>query len=391
MKKTILTLVLACGIIGTSFAQNKFSVTQLSNAKNMYEGNQTGFVGIGNASPQSNLLIQNFTGEGNLPAYAVLQVVNANYTYTDQYASHIGIPTSVNSFIVQNYQSGFGAGNGGGEGGSGNGQPNPTTALVVKDNGYVGINTYTPQAMLDVQGSAIISDNVTAGGDIAVAGSGYVMGRMGIGTASPGAALDVVGNTLISGKVGIGTTSPSAELDVVGNVRINDHDMYLRPDANHGLGWYGTGKLWNGSAIDGPVLYGFAGGALGTNNQGITKTALTWSSNGRVSVGSQIPNGSYTDWLLSVNGNIVCRKVQVQISSWADKVFDKSYSLRPLAEVEDYIVKNKHLPEIPSEKEAIDKGIDLGDMNKLLLQKVEELTLYVINQQKEINFLKNKY
>ena len=62
----------------------------------------------------------------------------------------------------------------------------------------------------------------------------------------------------------------------------------------------------------------------------------------------------------------------------------------PLNELENFITKNKHLPEVPTTNEAIEKGIELKEMNILLLKKVEELTLYVIQQQKEIQKLKNK-
>jgi hypothetical protein len=125
------------------------------------------------------------------------------------------------------------------------------------------------------------------------------------------------------------------------------------------------------------------------NTSGTASEKFTVFGDGRTVIGGKVPNGNYWDYMLSVNGNIVCRKVQVQISSWADRVFDKSYSLRPLAEVEDYINQNKHLPEIPSEREAIDKGVDIGDMNKLLLQKVEELTLYVIKLERELKKVQN--
>jgi hypothetical protein len=80
----------------------------------------------------------------------------------------------------------------------------------------------------------------------------------------------------------------------------------------------------------------------------------------------------------------------VEITDWADKVFEKHYQLSSLNDVENYIQKNKHLPLIPTECEAIENGVDLGEMNKLLLQKVEELTLYTIQLHKDIELLKAK-
>lgn len=78
------------------------------------------------------------------------------------------------------------------------------------------------------------------------------------------------------------------------------------------------------------------------------------------------------------------------VNSWADFVFDKSYCLRPLSEVHTFIEVNKHLPDVPSAKEVAEKGYSQHEINKALLQKVEELTLYILEQQKEIDALKEK-
>lgn len=90
-----------------------------------------------------------------------------------------------------------------------------------------------------------------------------------------------------------------------------------------------------------------------------------------------------SDYRLAVEGIVGARKVKVTQESWADFVFDSQYQLPTLLEVELFIQKHKHLPEIPSANEVLEEGIDLGDMNKKLLQKVEELTLYVIELKKE--------
>lgn len=77
-------------------------------------------------------------------------------------------------------------------------------------------------------------------------------------------------------------------------------------------------------------------------------------------------------------------------SSWSDYVFQKNYNLRPLIEVEQFIKEKKHLPDIPSAKEVAEEGYSQHEMNKVLLQKVEELTLYVIELEKQVNALKAK-
>jgi trimeric autotransporter adhesin len=77
-------------------------------------------------------------------------------------------------------------------------------------------------------------------------------------------------------------------------------------------------------------------------------------------------------------------------TAWSDFVFNKDYSLMPLDKVEEFVKDNKHLPAIPTQKEVNSDGIDLASMDAKLLQKVEELTLYVIQQQKEIDELKKQ-
>lgn len=92
---------------------------------------------------------------------------------------------------------------------------------------------------------------------------------------------------------------------------------------------------------------------------------------------------------LFVSGKIYTTEVYVQASVPApDYVFEEDYQLTKLDELENYLEENKHLPGIPSGKEMETNGFSLSEMNLLLLKKVEELTLYVINQQKEIDALK---
>lgn len=101
---------------------------------------------------------------------------------------------------------------------------------------------------------------------------------------------------------------------------------------------------------------------------------------------------------LTVDGHAIFKKVIVTQSNWADFVFDDDYRLKSLDEVEAYIEENNHLPDVPSEQEVIENGISLGDMDAILLQKIEELTLYLIklenkNQEleKQIHTLLNNY
>lgn len=111
--------------------------------------------------------------------------------------------------------------------------------------------------------------------------------------------------------------------------------------------------------------------------------------NSFVGIGTSSFVDSTDVYRLSVNGAIRAHRVKVY-TDWADYVFYKNYELPKLEEVEEYIENNGHLKDIPSAEEVEKNGIELGEMNKLLLQKIEELTLYVIELNKEIKELKSQ-
>ncbi|WP_114938424.1 hypothetical protein [Mucilaginibacter endophyticus] len=95
-------------------------------------------------------------------------------------------------------------------------------------------------------------------------------------------------------------------------------------------------------------------------------------------------NTKAATYALAVGGKAIAEAVTVQMQSgWSDYVFEKAYQLPSLTEVKTYIDQNKHLPDVPSANEVAKEGIDLGEMNKLLLKKVEELTLYLIEKDKK--------
>lgn len=100
--------------------------------------------------------------------------------------------------------------------------------------------------------------------------------------------------------------------------------------------------------------------------------------NGNIGFGTLEPTEK-----LSVNGNIRAKEIKVESSNWPDYVFSSSHEKPSLKDLEIYINDNKHLPEIPSAKQVEDEGLSLGEMNALLLKKIEELTLYMIEQDKK--------
>jgi hypothetical protein len=200
-------------------------------------------------------------------------------------------------------------------------------------------------------------------GNLFTNGNNWTVGTLtNDGNASFNSNVNIASNAIVSGSVGIGTSTPAVALDVVGDAHVSN------------------------------IVY--SNGAIMTGNVSTTQSLSVGSSaiiSGTVQIGTTKPvTSAYTPFMLSVAGNLVAQNVQVETTDWADYVFDKSYNLPPLSDIETYISQNKHLPEIPSECEVIEKGVNLGEMNKLLLQKVEELTLYMIQQQKEIDALKEK-
>ncbi len=91
---------------------------------------------------------------------------------------------------------------------------------------------------------------------------------------------------------------------------------------------------------------------------------------------------------LAVNGNIRAKEIKVEMANWPDYVFAPEYQNTSLAELEKFIKMNKHLPDMPTAKEVEEHGVSLGEMNKVLLKKVEELTLHLIEKDKDIQLLK---
>ncbi|SUJ02434.1 Uncharacterised protein [Sphingobacterium spiritivorum] len=92
---------------------------------------------------------------------------------------------------------------------------------------------------------------------------------------------------------------------------------------------------------------------------------------------------------LEVNGNIRAKEIKVETTNWPDYVFEEDYRLTPLTEIESFIKANKHLPDIPSAQQIAEDGMSVGEMNKLLLKKVEELTLHLIEKDKKIEIQDN--
>ena len=162
------------------------------------------------------------------------------------------------------------------------------------------------------------------------------------------------------------------------------------------------GKNGTGLTINKYGRMGIGGSPSGTNRLAVTgNSAFTGSVSvsGTVTaeelqttddaeIGGQLIVGS--GFRCTTTGQVRAKEVRVTLTGWSDFVFDEGYRLPSLPELERYVKENRHLPDIPSESEVRQGGVDLGEMNALLLQKVEELTLYIIDLQKQIDELRTK-
>lgn len=186
-----------------------------------------------------------------------------------------------------------------------------------------------------------------------------------------------------SGNVGIGTTNPAAMLQV-GSGAASLH-AYNGESILFKSGW-GDRSLMEIHSPEGGNRFVFQ-----SLNQAFylasldQKPLLMQTTGGSVVVGGDIAPAGYK---LAVAGPMIAESVTVRLkSNWPDYVFEKSHKRVSLPDLEKYIDVNKHLPEIPSASDVQKNGIDLGEMNTRLLKKIEELTLYIIEQDKQMRVL----
>ncbi|MBK8608624.1 MAG: hypothetical protein IPL84_01355 [Chitinophagaceae bacterium] len=254
--------------------------------------------------------------------------------------------------------------------------------MIIDENGLIGIGTSTPSSTLTINSTNPILQMRNGNID-----KGFVQ--------------------IVNDDIKIGTNLSNTAGNFI--VRTGGTDrLFINDQGQIGIG---TNDLWNGSVltIDGVnntgknyVNYRYDGvNYLSTKVEPYTSTQQflgNYVIKGFVGTGIQVSNYSdvaiggttmATGYQLSVHGKVIgIEFTTLPINNWPDYVFEKRYKLMPLAEVSDFIKANNHLPNIPAASEIEKNGIQLGDMSRRLTEKVEELTLYVIQLQEQINDLK---
>jgi len=260
---------------------------------------------------------------------------------------------------------------------------NGLTRMTVTSAGDVGLGTTTPGAELDIFSpdnlARIIMKNPasTNGANFRLNGL-----ELSILNRDAGPLFFATSNLermriTPSGDVGIGTTAPAHKLDVRGNMRLgngSEFEQDIHFWSGNGSWQVGTNDAGNGALNNQFYIYDDAVGQYRLTVQ---------RSTGYVGIGTTTPQSA-----LAVNGKITAKEVEVTLAGFPDYVFEPDYDLMTLEEVEAYIQEHGHLPHVPSACEVEENGLGLGEMNKILLEKVEELTLHLIEKEAELKQLR---
>lgn len=286
---------------------------------------------------------------------------------------------------------------------------NNQTRLLISNDGNIGIGTNPSARKLEINGILSIigrSDIIigrdnslyTTGGqarwvlrtnddpdanDGTDAGSSFAF----VSRHDNGSCFNYVLYLKRTGNIGIGTNNPKVKLEIKGNVV----GYPVTSDTTQTNGLFRIGATPTDVVLD----FGIKGGdslcswiqSTKKNNLGFLAPILLNPNGGQIIIGRRKNISKYT---LEVKGGIYADSLLGSGYHLPDFVFESNYNLKTLNEVENYISRNKHLPDVPSAKEAEENGVNLGKMDAVLLQKIEELTLYVIEINKEMQKIKEE-
>ncbi|MEP7103796.1 MAG: hypothetical protein ABI721_03745 [Candidatus Dojkabacteria bacterium] len=246
------------------------------------------------------------------------------------------------------------------------------TSMYYND-GNVGLGTLTPSTKLDITGEIQSKQTTNGGSTFVVIPSNGTSQKFGMTNVisdglyfgrTAGSGSGVFRDLFISSTGGTAAQAP-----------INGGSTLVVIPNN------GTSQKYGMSVLNNAGLYFGRTSGIGAG----INTDIYIGTNGNVGIGT-----TTTDSKLNVNGTIKTKELIVTNSGWADYVFDNNYQLMSLSNLENFIAENKHLPDIPSAVQVETAGISVADMQIRQMAKIEELTLYTIQQDKKINELETR-
>ena len=287
--------------------------------------------------------------------------------------------------------------------------------VILPNSGNVGIGTTNPSAKLEISGNTLINGfrpvTISPSGFVKIKGdtggwndgflfggsSGTDLGGFGAYGGADSLYYYYIGPSYTSpymvlknGNIGIGTSSPDTQLHVKG-----PYDGGIRIEAPGSSRW-AILYLENDAQTWRVETSGYDNFAIRDETGSLGEAFVILPTSGNVGIGTSSPqsklavNGKITAEEVEVITNVAAAEFKVKDTAWSDFVFDNNYNLPSLDTVETFIKENKHLPDIPSAKVVDENGLSMAEMMKKQMQKIEELTLYVIEQNKEIQELKEE-